>query len=170
MTLPMAGFALLAGCAIVPTGPSLMALPGTGKTYEQFQSDDYFCRQMAHAQLGGTTPQQVAAQSGLASAAVGTAVGATTGAAVGGGQGAAVGSGIGLATGSAVGVGAAERSGYDAQQRYDYAYFQCMYAKGDRIPVWGSFTYQSSEDVQRQATIPPPSPDQPPPAAGNSPR
>lgn len=162
-TLPVAGLALLAGCTILPDGPSLMALPGSSKSYEQFQGDDYLCRQAALFQVGGTTPQQAAAQSGLASAAVGTAVGAAAGAAMGGGQGAAVGSGVGLAAGSAAGAGAAQSSGYNVQQRYDYAYLQCMYAKGNRIPVWGSFTYQSMDSASKRATIPPPAPDQPPP-------
>ena len=33
----------LAGCASVPTGPNVMALPGTGTTFEQFRYDDMMC-------------------------------------------------------------------------------------------------------------------------------
>src|SRR5437667_363207 len=38
---------LLASCASVPTGPSVMVLPGSNKTFEQFRFDDYVCRQYA---------------------------------------------------------------------------------------------------------------------------
>jgi hypothetical protein len=33
------------GCATIPIGPSVMVLPGRGKTFEQFQRDDAVCRQ-----------------------------------------------------------------------------------------------------------------------------
>ena len=82
----------------MPTGPSVLVLPGTGKSYDQFRSEDYYCRQMSMMQIGGVSPQMAAAQSGLTSAAVGTALGAASGAAIGGGQGAAVGAGVGLAS------------------------------------------------------------------------
>jgi hypothetical protein len=36
---------LVTGCAMVPTGPSVMVLPGTGKSLEQFQADDAVYRQ-----------------------------------------------------------------------------------------------------------------------------
>src|SRR5262250_2191216 len=38
---------VLAGCATVPTAPSVMVLPGQGKTFEEFQADDASCRQSA---------------------------------------------------------------------------------------------------------------------------
>src|SRR5262245_11099520 len=38
---------LLAGCASIPTTPSVMALPGYGKTFEEFQTDDASCRRSA---------------------------------------------------------------------------------------------------------------------------
>jgi len=54
--------AVVQGCASTPTGPSVMVLPGTGKTMEQFQTDDGRCRQMATAELqregGGPVPRQ----------------------------------------------------------------------------------------------------------------
>src|SRR5262249_42349343 len=53
---------VLAGCASVPTGPSVMVLPGSGKTTEQFQADDARCRQMATSEItatkGGNVPDQ----------------------------------------------------------------------------------------------------------------
>ncbi|HEF5875289.1 TPA: hypothetical protein SAY52_005989, partial [Burkholderia cenocepacia] len=53
---------------------------------------------------------------------------------------AAVGAGAGLLAGSVVGAGAAQGSAYDVQRRYDYAYLQCMYATGNRVPVPGGMS------------------------------
>ncbi len=50
LLLPMIG--LLSACAAVPTGPSVMVLPGVGKPYDQFQADDMVCRQYAQTQIG----------------------------------------------------------------------------------------------------------------------
>jgi Glycine-zipper domain len=125
---------VLGACATVPpSGPSVMVLPGDGKTFEQFRSDDFACRQFADSQAG-TTAQQASVDSGVRSAAVGTAVGAVAGALIGGHQGAGVGAGTGLLVGSMAGAGAANRSAYTLQQRYDIAYTQCMYAKGNKVP------------------------------------
>src|ERR1700761_3218795 len=125
---------MLGGCAVVPQGPSVMALPGTGKTFDQFRADDNSCRQFAYQQVGGDSTNQAVSNSAVGSAVVGTALGAAAGAAFGGGSGAAIGAGAGLLTGSAFGVGASQASGYNVQQRYDYAYLQCMYAAGDKVP------------------------------------
>ena len=38
---------LASGCVTVPPGPSVAVMPGSGKTFEQFQSDDASCRQWA---------------------------------------------------------------------------------------------------------------------------
>jgi len=65
---------------------------------------------------------------------LGTVVGAAAGAALGGRSGAAAGAGGGLLIGSAAGAGAGETSAYGLQRRYDYAYIQCMYAKGHKVP------------------------------------
>src|SRR5262245_52739468 len=73
---------LLGGCASVPTGPSVMVLPGLGKSFEQFNADDAVCRQWG-LQATGATPGEASVASGAASAAVGTAVGAGAGAAIG---------------------------------------------------------------------------------------
>ncbi len=43
------------GCATVPSGPSVLVLPGPGKTFEQFQADDAFCRQWAGQQAATTS-------------------------------------------------------------------------------------------------------------------
>ena len=88
---------LLSGCATVPTGPSVMVLPGTGKTFEQFQTDDAVCRQFA-SQSVGTSPGKAATESTVGGAAVGTVVGAAVGALIGAASGSP-------ATGAAVGAG-----------------------------------------------------------------
>jgi hypothetical protein len=67
---------LLAGCASVPSGPTVMSLPGSAKSADEFRSDDVACRQTAGADT------------------------------------------------------AAKK-----QWRYDMTYLQCMYVKGNQIPV-----------------------------------
>jgi hypothetical protein len=128
----------LAGCATVPTGPSVMAMPGAGKTFEQFQADDAVCRQWAAQQIG-LSPQETINQNTAAGAVAGTAIGAGLGAAIGAasghaGTGAAIGAGSGLLLGTAEGARAGQYYGRGAQRRYDIAYAQCMYAKGNSIP------------------------------------
>lgn len=151
----------LSACTTVPTGPSVLVLPGTGKSFDQFRADDVECRQYAQYQMGGETAGSNSVDSGVRSAAVGTAVGALAGAAIGGSRGAGVGAGVGLLTGSAAGANAAGASGYATQRHYDYAYQQCMYAKGNHIPVQGRFaspTYQSPQyqNPQYAPSYPPP--------------
>ncbi len=171
--LPVAGALLLTACATVPTGPSVMVLPGSGKNFEQFQVDDAICRQWA-AQQTGTTTKQVASESTVGGAVIGTVVGAAAGAAVGAaakspGTGAAVGAGIGLLGGTVAGAGAAEGARTQVQRRYDMTYMQCMYAKGNQIPIArGSLpkTYTA-----QPVAPPPPAPPAhvPPPPAGTPP-
>jgi len=158
--------AALAGCASIPTGPSMMALPGSGRSFDQFRYDDYACRQFASDQTGGTTPNQASITSGAGSAAVGAGLGAAAGAALGGGRGAAIGAGTGLLAGGLAGTGTARASGNISQQRYDMGYIQCMYAKGHRVPVYGQFTGGSPMNGGSQYMTPPPPP--PPPPSRNS--
>ena len=125
-------------CTSIPSGPGMLVLPGKGKNFEQFRFDDGDCRQYASAQVGGRTASDASTDSGVKSAVLGTAVGATAGALLGGSSGAGFGAGSGLLIGSAVGTGTGNSSGYNLQQRYDFAYMQCMYAKGHRVPVSGN--------------------------------
>ena len=145
---------LLAGCTTMPSGPSQLVLPGTGKGFEQFQGDDALCRQYAVAQSGGATADQAAADSVARSAALGTALGAVAGAAIDGSRGAVAGAGTGALFGGVAGAGAGETSSYRLQQRYDHAYIQCMYAKGHRVPVRGDLR----EAPQSRYPPPPPPP------------
>ena len=57
--LRLAPLLLLAACASTPTGPNVMVLPGSGKSFDQFRFDDSACRQYAHVQAGGTEPNPV---------------------------------------------------------------------------------------------------------------
>ena len=45
------------GCGIIPTGPSVMVLPGTGLSLEQFSKDNVTCQQFATFQVSGTQNQ-----------------------------------------------------------------------------------------------------------------
>ncbi len=143
----------LGGCVTVPAGPSVMALPGSGKSFEQFQADDAVCRQWG-AQQTGLPPQEVANQNTATGAVAGTAIGAGLGAAIGAasgnaGAGAAIGAASGLLMGTSAGASAGQAYGWEAQRRYDIAYIQCMYAKGNQIP--GRY-----RRVRRAAPPPPP--------------
>src|SRR3954471_22799837 len=142
--LPLA----LGACVSMPSGPSMLVLPGSGKNFDQFRADDYDCRGYASSQVGGNTPSQAAEDSGVRSAALGTAIGAVAGAAIGGQQGAAVGAGTGLLVGGVAGTSAGSVSAGSTQQRYDYGYQQCMYSHGHKVPVNGRF---ASTEVPRNA-------------------
>lgn len=160
-----AGVALVvAGCASVPSAPSVMALPGTGKNFDEFRGDDMVCREYAFQQIGGKGREQAAKEAAIQHAVVGTVVGAVAGAAIGGERNAGVGAGTGLIIGSASGAGASQSAVHGGQRQYDIAYVQCMYAKGHRVPV--SATYTTTPITSSVAPPPPPpgSPPPPPPA------
>ena len=138
MRMALAAALVAGGCATIPAGPSVLVMPGQGKTFEQFQVDDYVCRRWAEQQTG-MTAQQTAQDNTVKGAAVGTAIGAGAGALLGAaggnaGAGAAIGAGSGLLMGTAVGAGSGEEYGWEVQRRYDYAYVQCMYSKGNEVP------------------------------------
>jgi hypothetical protein len=153
---------LLGACASVPpSGPSVLVLPGSNKSFEQFRVDEQDCRQYASAQLGGATPEQAAVDSAAKSAVVGTAIGAVAGGIIDGRSGAALGAGTGLLFGSMAGAGASQNSARNAQWRYDVGYQQCMYAKGHKVPVTAS-QFRSEPGRPRRGAYPPPPP---PPAA-----
>ena len=89
----------LSACATIPTGPSVMVLPGPGKPFEVFQSDDAVCRQWA-SQQAGAQPGESAGKTLASGAAVGTILGAGLGAAIGAATGYfGAGLGIGAASG-----------------------------------------------------------------------
>jgi hypothetical protein len=155
--LPVAGVLLIAGCVSMPDGPSVMVLPGTGKSFDQFRADDLMCRQFASQQIGGASANQAATNSAVSSAAVGTVVGALAGAAIGGRDGAGVGAGTGLLVGSMSGASAGSSSAYGSQHRYDNGYIQCMYAQGHRVPVSGRLS-EGTPRTPPLGIMPPPPP------------
>jgi hypothetical protein len=167
------GALALAGCATPPpSGPSMLVLPGTGKSFDLFRADEVDCRGYAHNAIGGRTTEKAAEDAAVKSAVVGTAIGTVAGAAIGGHQGAAVGAGVGLAGGALAGNDYSAHASGSIQRRYDNAYIQCMYAKGHKVPVSGRFDYravsstQSSPQAARQPPPPPPAgtpPTEPPP-------
>ena len=157
----LAGLLLLSACTTLPTGPSQMSLPGTGKSFEQFRADDGECRGYAQSQAG--TANDASANAGVKSAAVGTLIGAVAGAAMGGHQGAGVGAGTGLMMGTMAGIGTSQSSAYGTQRQYDNAYIQCMYSKGHKVPMPAGMSqnYRAAPAVANNAApayLPPPPP------------
>jgi len=132
---------MLAGCASIPTGPSVAVMPASGKPFDQFQADNAICRQFAEQQMGAN-PNQVAREQVITGAATGAAIGAASGALE-------TMAGAGLIVGSAAGANAANASTMTLQRRYDIAYMQCMYAKGNLVPGY---------PAPRYMPLPPPPP------------
>jgi hypothetical protein len=166
------GAGFLSACAVVPTGPSVMVLPGVGKPFDQFQVDDVVCRQYAQQQIG-VPPGQASTESTVNSAALGTALGAAAGAAIGAaagdaGLGAAIGAGSGLLFGTASGAQAGAASAGTLQWRYDVTYMQCMYAKGNQLP--GTVSAPQPNYVPPPPGAPPPTGAAPPPPPSQPPR
>jgi hypothetical protein len=167
----------LAGCTHVPTGPGVMVLPGSGKSFDAFRADDAGCQGWASGQIG-VPPGQAVGERTAAGAAIGTGVGAASGALIGAatgdiGAGAAIGAGAGLLAGTAGGAAQGGMVGGSLQRRFDVAYMQCMYAEGHRIPVpsgavegYGPAGTPRGDVTPPSAslrTIPPPPPGAPPP-------
>ena len=140
---PLILAASICGCASAPTGPSVMVLPGLGKSFEQFNADDAVCRQWGLQATGRTPVQPVTGDSETAPG------------------GAAV----------AAGAGGTTYSGQEGQWRYDMAYQQCMYSRGHQIPGVPAGRSGSAPVPQPGITpkpvdsssIPPPPPGPPPP-------
>jgi hypothetical protein len=171
---------MLAGCATIPPGPSVMVMPGNGKSFEAFQADDSVCRQWAQNQTEWNANQTVnenLAGGAIAGGALGAAAGALIGAASGNlGPGAAIGAGAGLLGGAALGSTQAYGAGGEVQRRYDNAYQQCMYAKGNQIPA--NLRASNRRTARWANPLPPPPPPTytsgpafvpPPPPAGPPP-
>jgi hypothetical protein len=139
-SLPIFFTAALAACTVAPpSGPSVTALPGPGKSFPQFQQDDDQCRGYA-AERTQNAPQDAAAASNNAdaTAVAGTLIGAAAGAALGSlsgnvGTGAAVGAGAGLLAGASSAGGQAQGAADSLQQQYDAAYEQCMVGNGEAL-------------------------------------
>ena len=127
----------------------------------------------------GVSMLAMAARSTVGGAAIGTAVGAAAGAALGAAAGnpavgAAAGAGVGLLGGTVAGATAGSDASSTAQRRFDMTYMQCMYARGNQIPVARGALPTSYSAAPRQSpsvNVPPPAgaPPPPPPPAGAPP-
>lgn len=140
VALPLGLVAIaLTGCAVVPpTGPSVVALPPSGKPISVFQQEDYACRDYAFRSDNAGPPSHDGIPEGVGGSAIGTVGGAAAGALFGAaagnaGIGAAIGAGAGLLLGSAVGANDAQATSASVQARYNAAYAQCMASKGNSI-------------------------------------
>lgn len=127
---------LLAGCAQMPTGPSVAVGPGPYKPFEIFVQDDELCRGWAAHSIGQPGHDD-AARAFIASTTAGAALGVLAGAALGGGRGVGGGAAVGAVAGAAVGSDQSAATAWNAQRRYDIAYQQCMYARGNYVPAYG---------------------------------
>lgn len=128
--------ALLAACAQMPSGPTVAVMPGPYKPFEVFVQDDDLCRGWAAHSIG-QPGHDAAAQAVLSSTALGTAIGALAGAAGGGGRAVGSGAAAGAAIGAMAGAGQSNAVAWNEQRRYDVAYQQCMYARGNVVPMYG---------------------------------
>jgi hypothetical protein len=128
----------LATCTVAPpTGPTVVALPGPGKSFQQFQYDDQNCRNYAQSRNASAGAEaQGASNNSNATAIAGTLIGAAAGAALGSlggnvGAGAGIGAGVGLLGGASVAGGQAQGAADSLQGRYDVSYAQCMVGNGE---------------------------------------
>jgi hypothetical protein len=168
--LTIAVATVFAGCVYVPPGPNILVMPGRGKSFDAFEYDDLRCRDLAAARVDAD--YRAANDTVAANATVGTVVGAAAGAAIGAAAGdpatgAAVGAGVGLLGGTAAGATEADRRRWSAQQRYDAAYADCMYARGNRVPVprgsRAAAELAPPPPPRSRYATPPPPPGRPPP-------
>jgi hypothetical protein len=155
------GLLALAGCAQMPIGPTVQAMPPPYKPFEVFAAEDRACRDWA-AHSSGSAPVDAAAQDFAGATVAGTVIGAAVGGLAGGQSGAGVGAAFGMLTGAAVGADQSYYRAYGAQGRYDMAYQQCMYAKGNGLPGYSSYRYGYGGTAP--AVPLPPAGVQPPPA------
>ena len=137
LTFSVATAALLAGCAATPLGPTVQVMPGPGKTFDVFQSDNATCKGFAQQQVQGQADaaNNRAVGTALLTTALGAGLGAAGGA-LGGdaGGGAALGASLGAGSGTAIAAGNNANDQMGIQAQYDAAFSQCMYAKGEQVP------------------------------------
>jgi outer membrane lipoprotein SlyB len=144
---------LLAACASTPMGPTVRALPPQGKSWDQFQSEQFNCKQYADSQVSGQADR--ANSTGILEGVGGTVLGAGLGAALGGGHGAAVGAGLGAVGGTAVGASTSGHEQRSIQVQYNDAYVQCMVAKGNQIDRPVVYSQPSTTVIYTQPAPPP---------------
>jgi len=127
---------VLAGCVTVgQTGPTVDAMPGRGKTLEQFSQDERACQVRAWNAVGRRgNGREVTLDNTIAATAIGAGSGALIGSAFGHlGSGAAIGTGAGLMVGSFMDERNARAARGPTQAKYDSVYRRCMVARGHRV-------------------------------------
>lgn len=123
---------LLIGCAQTPMGPTVNVMPGPGRSFSDFQTDQMVCKNFAENAVSGQARN--ANLRGVGAAALTTALGAGLGAAIGGGRGAGIGAASGAVGGAGVGAFTSSNTQGSIQDQYNNAFSQCMYTKGDQVP------------------------------------
>jgi uncharacterized protein YcfJ len=157
----LAAVMLLNGCATMPPGPSVTAIPPQGKPFELFQQEKDYCKAVAQREVAGQA--ETANDRAVGTAVGGAAIGAALGAVAGGGRGAAVGAAAGGTAGTLVGASGSAHGEYSIQRRYDNAYTECMIAKGNSVQGHAAVT------VVHPVYAPPPAVIYTPPPAGYAP-
>ena len=175
----------LAGCAVAPSAPQVLVLPGVQKSAAQFDADQAVCRTQAQASVapGVDAANQQAAATAIAGTAIGAVIGALFG--YGGygsyghyaGRAAAWGAGAGMMVGGAVAGSGSQAAYAGLQQRYDHAFAQCMLLHGNPLPGVAGHARERPAlppppPGYRAPTVPPPNrvppsippPNTPPPA------
>jgi hypothetical protein len=153
--LALASALALGGCAIAPTAPTVMVLPGTQKNPALFQADYQACQLEAQARLAPAT--EAANNQAASNVVIGTVLGAAVGALLGQGSYnpgavAAWGAGTGLLMGSSAAGGSSQGSTYSLQLGYNQVFMQCMYQRGHQVPGQVAYPRQGAA-----ASPPPPS-------------
>ena len=123
--------ALAGGCTTI--GPTAAVMPGPHKTLVAFDADRAACTQYSDQTLAGAADTYNKSQ--IATVAAGAVLGAGLGGAIGGGRGAGIGAAGGAVAGTAADGIAGNRQLDSLQRRYDIAYSQCMYLKGNNVPI-----------------------------------
>jgi len=118
---------------MTPLGPTVQVMPGPGKSFETFQTDNASCKTFAADSVKGQA--DASNQRALGAALLTTALGAGVGAA---GGDAASGAALAAAGGSGIAAGASAADQQGIQAQYDNAFSQCMYAKGELVPGFGA--------------------------------
>lgn len=118
----MGAAALLAGCATAPMAPTVQVTPGRGKSADQFQVDDSFCRQYAGDQVKGL----VNSANSQAVAALLTREDDDPNPPV---------------------LGVSQQNNIQAE--YDGAYGRCMYANHNNVPGYAPVRVRTAHPVHR---------------------
>lgn len=132
---------ILPGCSLteyvidLPEESTLVALPGKGKTRQQFASEKLACEQKAR--LMASNSRDTKAIKDVGSVGGGMALGSMLGAITGGGLGIPGGTALGTATGASAGaiVGVAGRAidTSTPQGAFDLAFWKCMREAGNNL-------------------------------------